>query len=110
MFCELQVGNQHVKKARNLVAKKGTMSIIGREWLSRLRYKYTPENEGEWEVFSIEKDEELSAKVKQLSNDFPEKFERNGRIKKHQEKSTLNPMRKLHSKKEAELQNNFKLR
>ena len=29
VFCELQVGNQHVKKARILIAKKGTKSLIG---------------------------------------------------------------------------------
>ena len=46
-FCELQVGNQYIKKARILIAKKGKKSIIGREWLSTLRYRFTPVNEGE---------------------------------------------------------------
>ena len=31
VFCEIQVGNQYIKKARILIAKKGTKSIIGRE-------------------------------------------------------------------------------
>ena len=31
VLCELQVGNQYIKKAGNLIAKKGTKSIIGRE-------------------------------------------------------------------------------
>ena len=47
VFCELQVGNQYIKKARILVAKKGTKSIIGPEWLSTLTYRFTPVNEGE---------------------------------------------------------------
>ena len=71
VFRELQVGNQYIKKARILIAKKVTKSIIGREWLSTLRYRFTPVNEGELEVNSVEKDEELSAETKQLSNEFP---------------------------------------
>ena len=67
VFCELQVGNQYIKKARILIAKKGTKSIVGREWLSTLRFRYSPVNEGELEVNSVEKDEELSAEAKQLS-------------------------------------------
>ena len=81
MFCELQVGNQYIKKARILIAKKRTKSIIGREWLSTLRYGFTPVNEGELEVNSVGKDEELSAEAKQLSNELPDLFKRNGRIR-----------------------------
>ena len=77
MFCELQVGNQYIKKARILIAKNGTKSIIGREWLSTLRYRFSPVNEGELEVNSVEKDEELSAETKQLSNEIPDLFKRN---------------------------------
>ena len=89
VFCKLQVGNQYIKKARILIAKKGKNSIIGREWLSTLRYRFTPVNEGELEVNLEEKDEELSAKTKQLSNEFPDLFKRNGRIKNHQVKFNL---------------------
>ena len=46
-----------------------------------MRYKFTPVNKGEWEVNSGKKDDKLCAEVKQLSNEFPELFERNGRIK-----------------------------
>ena len=80
MFWELKVGNQYIKKARILIAKKRTKSIIGREWLSTLRYRFTPVNEGELEVNSAEKDEELSGETKQLSNEFPDLFKRNGRL------------------------------
>ena len=89
VFCELQVGNQYNEKARFLIAKKGTKSIIGREWLSTLRYRFTPVNEGELEVNSVEKDEELSAEAKQPSNKFPDLFKRNGRIKNYQVKINL---------------------
>ena len=76
VFCELQVGNQYLKKARILIAKKGTKSIVGREWLSTLRYRFTPVNEGELEVISVEKDEELSAEAKQQSKEFPDLFKK----------------------------------
>ena len=71
MFYELQVGEQYINKERILVAKKVTQSIIGREWLSTLRYKFTPLNEGEWDVNSVEKDKKLSAEAMQLSSEFP---------------------------------------
>ena len=32
VFCELQVNDVYIKKARVLIAKNGTKSIIGREW------------------------------------------------------------------------------
>ena len=99
VFCELQVGNQYIKKARILIAKKGTKSIIGREWLSTLRYRFTPVNEGELELNSGEKDEELSAEAKQLSNDFLTLFERNGRIKNHQVKINLKSDAKISQQK-----------
>ena len=88
VFCELQqVGNQYIKKARILIAKKGTKSIIGREWLCTLRYRFTPVDGGELELNSVRKDEELSAEAKQLSNEFPDLFKRNGKLKNHQTKS-----------------------
>ena len=52
VFCELQVNDCYVKKGRFLTAKPGTKSIIGREWLSTLRYKLVAE--GELEINSIE--------------------------------------------------------
>ena len=99
VFCELQVGNQYIRKARILIAKKGTKSIIGREWLSTLRYRFTPKNEGELDVNSVEKDEELSAEAKQLSNEFPDLFKRNRRIKKHQVKINLKSDAKISQQK-----------
>ena len=43
VFCELQVNESYVRKARILIAQSGSKSIIGREWLSTLRYKLEPE-------------------------------------------------------------------
>ena len=42
VFCELQVGDAYIKKCRVLVARSGAKSIIGREWLTTLRYTFAP--------------------------------------------------------------------
>ena len=39
VFCELQVNDSYIKKARILIAKNGTKLIIGGEWLTTPRYK-----------------------------------------------------------------------
>ena len=59
VFCELQVNESYVRKARILIAQNGSKSIIGREWLSTLRYKLESE-QGKLIVNSIEKEQELS--------------------------------------------------
>ena len=65
VFCELQLNDTYIKKAaRKLIAKKGTKSIIGKEWLSTLKYKLIPEQKGELEVNLREKDQELSVETK----------------------------------------------
>ena len=86
VFCELQVNDSYVKKARILIAKKGTKSIIGREWLSTLNYQVAPEQKGEFEVNSIEKDQELSVETKQFVKEFPKLFERRGKVTNHKVK------------------------
>ena len=98
VFCELQVGDQYIKKARILVTKSGTKSIIGREWLSTLKYTIAPANKGECEVNSIEK-EELSTETKQFCNEFPKLFKRNGKIKDHEIKIKLKPDAKITQQK-----------
>ena len=82
VFCELQVNDSFVKKARILIAKKGTKSIIGSEWLSTLNYQVAPEQKGEFEVNSIEKDQEISVETKQFVKEFPKLFERRGKVTK----------------------------
>ena len=56
-------------------------------------------NEGELEVNSVEKDEELSAETKQLSNEIPDLFKRNGRIRNHQVKINLKSDAKISQQK-----------
>ena len=98
VFCELQVGDQYIKKARILVTKSGTKSIIGREWLSTLKYTIAQANKGECEVNSIEK-EELSTETKQFCNEFPKLFKRNGKMKDHEIKIKLKPDAKITQQK-----------
>ena len=83
VFCELQVTDVYIKKARVLIAKNGTKSNIGREWLTTLKYKLVPGQKGELEVNSIEKEKDLSAETKQFVKDSPKLFERRGKVKNH---------------------------
>ena len=89
VFCQLQVGDQFIEKARILVSSKGSRSIIGREWLSTLRYKFEPVVEGKSEVISIEKNEELCEETKKFVSEFKKLFTRNGKVKNHQVKIKL---------------------
>ena len=72
-----------------MIAKKGTKSIIGKEWLSTLKYKLIPEQKGELEVNSIDKDQELSVKTKQFVKENPTLFERRGKVKSHEVKTNF---------------------
>ena len=76
VFCELQVNDSYIRKARILIARSGAKSIIGREWLTTLRYKLEPET-GELDVNSIEKENELSPETKQSKEKghLPEKWQ-----------------------------------
>ena len=84
MFVSLQVKGIRVSRAR--VAKKGTKAIFGRDWLTALRYKVvhsTEEGENSIKCVSAEKanpEEELSAEVEQIAEEFPNLFERRGCI------------------------------
>ena len=89
VFCQLQVGDQFIKKARILVSSKGSRSIIGREWLSTLRYKFEPVVEGKSEVNSIEKNEEPCEETKKFVSEFKKLFTRNGKVKNHRVKIKL---------------------
>ena len=83
VFGELPVNENYIRKPRILIAQKGSKSIIGREWLSTLRYKLEPE-QGKLIVNSIEK--ELSEETKQLVRETPALFARQGKIKNYQVK------------------------
>ena len=97
-FCELQVNDSYFRKARTLIARSGTKSIIGREWLTTLRYKLQPEK-SELEVNAIEKENELSQETKQLNNQFPNLFKRQGKVNNYQIKFKLKPEAKITQQK-----------
>ena len=88
VICELQVNDSYIKKARILISRSGSKSIIGRDWLTTLRYKLQPQK-GELEVNSIEKKSELSAETKQLVTEFPELFKRQGKVNNYKIKLNL---------------------
>ena len=48
VFCQLQVGEKVIKKTRVLVAREGMKSIVGREWLSTLKFKMVGFNKNQW--------------------------------------------------------------
>ena len=89
-FCELQVNDSYIRKARILIARSGAKSIIGREWLTTLRCKLEQEK-GELKVNSIEKENELSPETKQLVNQFPNLFKRQGKVNIYKIKTILKP-------------------
>ena len=67
--------------------------MIGREWLSTLRYKFEPVTKGELDVNFIEKDEEIWEETKKLINESKKRFERNK--KTHQVKINLREEAKI---------------
>ena len=95
VFCHLQVEDQFIKRARILVTSKGSRSIIGREWLSKLCYKFEPVIEVKSEVNAIEKDEELCEETKKFVSEFKNLFTRNGKVKNHQVRINLQENAKI---------------
>ena len=64
VFCQVQVGETFNKKARILVAREGTKSIVGRELLSTLKFVMVQNPVGESDINVIEKEvEQLSAET-----------------------------------------------
>ena len=78
VFCELQVGNQYVRKATILVARQGVNSIFGTEWLSTLMLEIASRNQDKGELISksIEKEEsdKLCEEIKIIVKEFPKLF------------------------------------
>ena len=80
MFCQLQVGKKVKKKTKILVAKEGTKSIVGREWLSTLKFVMVQKPVGESEINVIENEVgQLSVGTKTLVNEIPKLFLRKGK-------------------------------
>ena len=86
LFVSIQVGKTRISKARVLVAKKGAKSIVGRDWLTALKYKIEqPMTRGENIVNSISCESanpeiKLSPEANQLVEEFPNLFKRRGRV------------------------------
>ena len=47
VFCQLEVGESKMQKARILVAERGAKSLIGRDWLNAFNYKFVSPNQNE---------------------------------------------------------------
>ena len=86
LFVNVQVGKTKMSKARVLVAKKGAKSVVGRDWLTALKYKIEqPLTRGENIVNSIScksanPEITLSPDAEQLVEEFPNLFKRRGRV------------------------------
>ena len=87
IFCELQVGNKYIRKARISVSRSGAKSIIGRDWLHYLPYSIEPEKRGKSNTLkNINKESEISTERWKIvvKEQFPKHFERKSRIENHQ--------------------------
>ena len=86
MFVSIQVGKTKMSKARVLVAKKGAKSIVGRDWLTAMKYRIEPPiTKGENVVNSIsnesdESENKLSRDAQHIVQEFPNLFKRRGRV------------------------------
>ena len=86
MLVSIQVGKTRMSKASVLVAKKGAKSIVGRDWLTALKYKIEqPMTRGENILSSISCESanaaiKLSPEANQLVECFPNLFTRRGRV------------------------------
>ena len=86
MFVSVQVEKTRMSKARVLVAKKGSKSIVGRDWLTALKYNIEqPIAKGENSVNSIfcesaEPEIKLDPDAQHIVEEFPNLFKRRGRV------------------------------
>ena len=100
VFCELKVDKKYVRKARILVAGRGSKSIISREWLKTLNYKFEQSEKGELDVNMVEmNNEELSVESKEFVREFPELFSRQGKVENHEVKIKLKNEAKISQQK-----------
>ena len=94
MLVSIQVGKTRMSKARVLVAKKGAKLIVGRDWLTALKYKIEQSTtRGENIVNSISCESanpaiKLSPDAEQLVEEFPNLFKRHGRVNNYKIKLT----------------------
>ena len=107
VFCQLEVGDSKLQKARILVAERGAKSLIGRDWLNAFNYKFVSPNQYEGkriickvtsgttkpnktdepnktskpENWNNQQNEQIN-----LKEQFKELFERQGKLNKHKVK------------------------
>ena len=78
---------KNIRKARILVARPGTKSIVGRDWLNYLQYAIEPKTKGKLKhsINTIGKEPKSSPKklTVEMNLNLHELFERRGRIKHH---------------------------
>ena len=82
------------------MAGRGSKSIIGREWLKTLNYKFEQPETGEVDVNIVENiNEELSVEARDFLREFPELFSRQGMVKTHEVKIKLKDEAKISQRK-----------
>ena len=107
IFCQLEVGDSKLQKARILIAERGAKSLIGRDWLNAFNYKFVSpnQNEGKRTICKITSgttqpiksdkpnktnepenwNNQQNEQIK-LKQQFKELFERQGKLNKHKVK------------------------
>ena len=84
IFCELEVGGKDIRKTRIFVAGPGAKSIVGRDWLNYLHYAIAPKRGGKCNSINLVNNitkEAVSKWTKEMKLEFPDLFERRGKIK-----------------------------
>ena len=95
--------DSYVRKARLLIAKNATKSIVGREWLSLLQYEFAPQiDKGGRIVISIEK-WEPSKETKNYIKGLQEMFSRNRQLAIDKIKTELKMAQRYRNRKREEL-------
>ena len=86
IFCELEVGGKYIRKARILVARPGAKSIVGRDWLNYLHYAIEPKKGGKCNAINLVNNVNkvvVNKWANEMKLEFPDLFERRGKIKQH---------------------------
>ena len=83
IFCELEVGEKYIRKAKILVARPGAKSIVGRDWLNYLHYAIEPKKRGGGKCNSINLVNNINKVLvnkwaNEMKLEFPDLFERRG--------------------------------
>ena len=95
-----------LERARILIARNGGKSIVGRDWLSAMKYKISApiSEKGEWIVNTIKVNqassvEKLSCETMAFLKEFPELFTRKGKVKDYEVKIQMKDEAKVSQQK-----------